>query len=210
MKYDYRNRQSEHHSIELNEEILIKPRPANEMELLEKWCKNTPGKLFPEVDGNSKIPHDLILQSSGRNDIVINGKKYDPWLFIRLGNRKPSDPNNPTTLDGWRKLEASLIPSTMRDEVRLTRLQLEYYSAKEGTDTENAKNELAEWLKDLPEPQRSYMLAVLVDRMNYYSIYLLVNSEKPTPPIEKYRELMRTLFDLITPQGTNPSSTVLL
>ena len=102
---------------------------------------------------------------ASKSDIVINGNKYDPWMFIRLGNRKPSDPNNPTTLDGWRKLEASLVPSTMRDEVRLTRLQLEYYSAKKGEASENAKNELVEWLQSLPEVQRTIMTTFLVSKM---------------------------------------------
>jgi len=83
-------------------------------------------------------------------------------MFVRLGNRKPSDPNNPTTLAGWRELEASLVPSTMRDEVRLVRLQLEFYAASAGEDSAQAKKYLLDWLKSLPTPQRVVMAASLV------------------------------------------------
>ena len=181
--------QLENASGETTQEILIKPRPENEMTLLNKWYKNTPEKLFPKVDGGRKGPPDLLeLKSSGRSDIVINGRKYDPWLFIRLGNRKPSDPNNPTTLDGWRKLEASLVPSTMRDEIRLTRLQLEYYSAQKGEASEKAKAELIDWLKSLPEVQQTIMTTFLVSKM--YDFYR-------TSLREQNRELMRSLYDML-------------
>ena len=188
------NKRSEYRSVETTHEILIKPRPESEMALLERWYKNTPEKLFPKVDDfGRKGPPDLkSLKSSGQSDIVINGTKYDPWLFIRTGNRKPSDPNNPTTIDGWRKLEASLIPSTMRDEVRLTRLQLEYYSAKKGEASENAKNELVEWLQSLPEIQRNFFLNFLVGTM-YDIAHSRDDYNKPTRLSEKNRELMRTL-----------------
>jgi hypothetical protein len=150
-------------------EILIKPRPANEMALLERWYKNTPEELFPVVGGGRKIPRDMDLKSSGRSDIRIGRNRFDPWMFVRLGNRKPSDPNNPTTLDGWRKLEASLIPSTMRDEVRLVRLQLEYYAANAGEDAAQAKKELVDWLRSLPAPQQTVMIASLVYNSGRFS-----------------------------------------
>ena len=172
------------------QEILIKPRPENEMVLLEKWHKSTPEKFFPKVDGNRKVPYGMDLKSSGKSDIKIGGEKYDSWLFIRLGNRKPSDPNNPTTLDGWRKLEASLTPSTMRDEIRLTRLQLEYYSAQKGEASEKAKAELIDWLKSLPEVQRTIMTTFLVSKM--YDFYYNCTSLR-----DQNRELMRSLYDTL-------------
>jgi len=174
----------------VTQEILVKPRLENEMTLLEQWYKNTPEKLFPKVDRSRKIPHDDYwgLISSGRSNIKIGWSSYDPWLFIRIGNRKPSDPNNPTTLDGWRELEASLVPSTMRDEVRLTRLQLEYYSATKGEASENAKKELADWLKSLPDPQRIVMTTFLVSKM--YDFF-------QTSLRDKNRELIRALYDIL-------------
>lgn len=181
-------------TMEADQDILIRTRPEAEMTLLSKWYNNTSENLFPSIDGNCKVPNldTYDLKSSGQSDIVINSVKYDPWMFIRLGNRKPSDPNNPTTLDGWRKLEASLIPSTMRDEVRLTRLQLEYYSAKKGEASENAKNELVEWLQSLPEIQRNFFLNFLVGTM-YDIAHSRDDYNKPTRLSEKNRELMRTL-----------------
>ena len=192
-RYNYCPKESWQEYLETSEyeifqDILIKPRPANEMAILEQWYNDTPEKLFPKVDRNRKVPRDMDLKSSGRSNIKIGWKKYDPWLFIRVGNRKPSDPNNPTTLDGWRKLEASLVPSTMRDEVRLTRLQLEYYSAKKGKASDNAKQELIEWLKSLPDTQRTVMTTFLVSKM--YDFYL-------TSLRDKNRELMRALYDML-------------
>ena len=101
------------------------------------------------------------LQGSADSKIKIGWSKWDPWLFIRIGNRKPSDPNNPTTLKGWRELENQLSPSTMRDEVRLTRLQLEYYSASSQKKREEAKKELVDWLRSLPQAQRTSMVSSL-------------------------------------------------
>ena len=182
-------------TVEASQEILIKPRPESEMTLLEQWYKNTPEELFPEIKhalSQNKTPRNLTLISSGKSDISINGNTYDPWMFIRTGNRKPSDPNNPTTLEGWRQLEASLTPSTMRDEVRLTR-QLEYYSAKKGKATENAKNELIEWLKSLPEVQRSIMVTHLGYNAGRF-IQSFDDPTKPTPLGEKYQKLMTAIW----------------
>lgn len=174
--------------MEVIQDIVIKPRPAAETALLQKWYENTPEKLFPKVDGNRKIPHGRELKSSGKSDIKIGSKRYDPWMFIRLGNRKPSDPNNPVTISEWRELEAGLVPSTMRDEIRFTRLQLEYYDAKKGTKTDEAKTELVDWLKTLPGVQRNIMISSLVSNMYHF---------KKTALEEKNRELLRSLHGLM-------------
>ena len=204
--HDPKNNSSQRYKKSVVQEILIKSRPKSEMALLEQWYNDTPKMLFPKVDGDRKVPYDIDLKSSGKSDIIINGNKYDPWLFIRLGNRKPSDPNNPTTLDGWRELEASLIPSTMRDEVRLTRLQLEYYSAKKGEASDNAKRELVEWLKSLPEVQRTIMFTSLVGK-SYYFAHSREDYTKPTPLSEKNRELMES-FSVFAKQSDNQSERV--
>ena len=145
-------------------DILVKPRPESEMALLDKWYKNTPEKTFPIIAINHKIPQNYVLRGSWRSRIWIGWYRYDPWLFVRLGNRKPCDPNNPTTLDGWRKLEASLTPSTMRDEVRFVRLQLEIYCAKPGKESDLAKLEFGEWLQSLPTPQQTVYLHYLKNK----------------------------------------------
>jgi len=143
--------------------LVLKRRPENELERLARWFDATPVNLFPERFPNgdgagfvkappSKGSPDLV--SSGASDVEIGGKSYDPWLFVRSGFRKPSDPNAPTTVDGWRRLEAEFAPSTLRDEITLTRLLLEYYDAPEGTESDAALQALVAWLEKRPEPQR--------------------------------------------------------
>lgn len=135
------------------QEILVKPRPSEEMALLEKWYKNTPKELFP-------FNYKGELPNSGKSNIRLSSfssRSYNPWLFMRVGNRKPSDPNNPQTLQGWRNLEASLIPSTMRDEVRLARFRLEYFAARDADEANKIKKDYWDWLDSLPEVQRTVM-----------------------------------------------------
>lgn len=165
INYAYDDAHHERHEKELVEEILIKPRPQSEMEMLNQWYNTTPKELFPLVEKNGyrKIPQnkEMFLCSSGQSDIRIGSQKYDPWMFIRTGNRKPSDPNNPTTIDGWRTLESNLTPSTLRDEIRFTRLQLEYYNVDESS-SEIATNTLIKWLQEIPDVQRRMMLSSLI------------------------------------------------
>ena len=179
----------EHGFVTIEHDVLVKRRPEHETALLEQWFNDTPKTLFPRVDGNRKVPYrGLYLEPSGKSNIQINGKEYDPWTFVRFAFRKPSDPNNPTTLEGWRDLEASLTPSTMRDEIRLTRLQLEYYAAEPGEPGERAKTELVDWLKSLPEIQRTRMTSFLVSKTR-----ALFDSSLR----DKNRELMRALYDVL-------------
>ncbi|MBR4834032.1 MAG: hypothetical protein IKU86_06855 [Thermoguttaceae bacterium] len=136
-------------------DIVVKPRPDGEMELLQQWFDATPPELFPIVQGARKIPrNDVFIKSSGKSDIQIGGKSYSPWLFVKIGNRKPSDPNNPTTVDGWRELETKFAPSTLRDEITATRLQLEYYDANDDKAANAVIQAGIDWLSQLPEPQR--------------------------------------------------------
>ncbi len=144
--------------------IRVKPRPANEARLLERWFDATSPELFPTVIFPTertplKVPRDGALKSSARNGVrlgrvLLLSKRYNTSLFTRLGARKPSVPNNPTTLDGWRALEAEFAPSTLRDEMTLTRLQLEYYDAPKGEASAAALQALTDWLQNRPEPQR--------------------------------------------------------
>ncbi len=144
---------SVHDCFTATQEVLVKPRPSEEMALLEKWYKNTPKELFP-FNYKGKLPN------SGKSNIRLSSfssRSYNPWLFMRVGNRKPSDPNNPQTLKGWRNLEASLIPSTMRDEVRLARFRLEYFAARDADEANKIKKDYWDWLDSLPEVQRTVM-----------------------------------------------------
>lgn len=162
VRYQYSLPEHSGESDIFSKTILLKARPEEEMELLEKWYWATPETLFPhrEIKFDRKMPRGQgwRVESSGKSDINIGFYHYDPWLFVRTGNRKPSDPNNPTTLAGWRYLEKSLEPSTCRDEIRLTRLQLEYYSSTTQKRRNETKKELIDWLFSLPQAQRVSMV----------------------------------------------------
>ena len=168
-------------------DLWVTPRSAKETQLLEGWLNSTPVGLLPNdvgdrkepkiqgnVDRKDKISEEILdlrmecLQGSEESKIKIGENRWDPWLFIRTGNRKPSDPNNPTTLAGWRHLEKSLEPSTLRDEVRFTRLQLEYYSASSQSKREEARKELVDWLHSLPQAQRVSMVSSLKSKENQF------------------------------------------
>ncbi|MBQ9126160.1 MAG: hypothetical protein IJY15_00180, partial [Thermoguttaceae bacterium] len=144
----------------VEKKIVLKRRPDAEMKRLDAWFAATPKEAFPErVDvekgAGYKIPSTEKIAEESRGDVEIAGKKYSSRLVVRCGNRKPSVPNNPATLDDWRKLEAEFSPSTLRDEITLTRLQLEYYNATTEAETETALKTLVAWLDALPGPQRA-------------------------------------------------------
>ena len=180
--------------------LVLKRRPENELERLARWFDATPANLFPERfpngDGavvkapSSKGTPDLV--SSGANDVEIGGKSYDPWLFVRPGFRKPSDPNAPTTVDGWRRLEAEFAPSTLRDEITLTCLLLEYYDAPEGTESDAALQALVAWLEKRPEPQRVVLTESLRSNRGTF---------RNTPLEEKRATFYKTLTS--APQNAN-------
>ena len=151
-------------------DLWVTPRSEKETQLLEGWLHSTPVDLLPNEVSDRKEPkmNTGRLLGSADSKIKIGWSRWDPWLFIRVGNRKPSDPNNPTTLKGWRELENQLSPSTMRDEIRLTRLQLEYYSASSQKKREEAKKELVDWLRSLPQAQRTSMVSSLKSKENLF------------------------------------------
>ncbi|MBQ2790287.1 MAG: hypothetical protein IJE97_11685 [Thermoguttaceae bacterium] len=176
--------------------VHLNRREQNEFQLLTQWFDATSSRFFPvrftncSGDGFVKAPSQNTLRkipTSGQSDIEIAGKSYDPWLFVRIGNRKPSDPNNPTTVAGWRKLEAELAPSTLRDEITLTRLQLEYYDADEGEASDAALKALVDWTSQRPEPQRVVLSQSI--RSKYDRLY-------ETPLKEKSAALCKALTPL--------------
>jgi hypothetical protein len=163
--------------------IVLTRRPETETKRFDEWFASTPVELWPERektrdDATFKFPPKFTrarnvngeevggrkIRASGRSGVELDGfaQTFDVWNFARFGNRKPSDPNNPTTLDGWRKLEAEFAPSTVRDEITLTRLLLEYYSAEIYEEEESAFRRLLAWLDSLDTTQRAtYKNAIL-------------------------------------------------
>ena len=171
--------------------ITIKPRPGVEMELLQRWRKETPESLLPipfdqaVAEGNywfHYLEENLydrygafpLTPKAGfvstertlkinRNDrwffpsndrfIKVQNQDYFPYFFLQRGNRKPGDPICPETWQSWKELEESLSPSTMRDEIRMTRIIIQYCDTKE----ETVLKELKEWFGKMNEIQRMVM-----------------------------------------------------
>jgi hypothetical protein len=150
----------------LEQKIFLKPRSVTEMTMIEKWYDNTPKGLFPEPEGRT-----LTIRLAESKCIRVQDKNFSQWHFIYLGNRYPSDPNAPATWQGWRELEESITPSTMRDEIRLTRILIQY------CDTRDVKvlDELKEWFAGMNEVQRACMAKSICDRAkNCHGTDLLV------------------------------------
>ena len=139
--------------------VVVEPRPENETATLRRWlAKTKESNLLPRVVGFDKVAWQddasPDLPATPTSFLRFGSRSFSPWTFIRPGNRKPSTPNNPTTVDGWKRLETEFAPSTLRDEITLTRLQLEYYDAPEGEETDAALQTLVDWLSQRPTPQR--------------------------------------------------------
>ena len=147
--------------------LVVKARPDAETRRLESWLDATPQELFPVVDGRRKRLRSEELPPKPRGGVRVAGRSFDPRAFVRFSFRKPNRPNAPRDLDGWKRIEAEFSPSTLRDEITLTRLQLEYYDAPEGEASDAALQVLVDWLQSRPEPQRDVMSATLNEAREY-------------------------------------------
>jgi len=126
----------------LTHSIKIRSRPEAEMTLLDSWFMDFP------VD-----PFDLSYSKSVENRIEVNGGRFHPRHFVRVGHDFPPMHLCPTTWQGWKELEESITPSTLRDEIRLTRICIQYYD----TQDEKVLEEMKEWFAGMNEVQRGVM-----------------------------------------------------
>ena len=196
-------------------DVKIQARPKMEMNLLNSWHDSTLLKgLFPIIqqreevhnhtdnyrDNNiRKVPYGMLdVGETETNKIVVQGERYSPWRFIRLGNRYPSDPNAPETWQGWKQLEESLMPSTMRDEIRLTRILIQYCD----TESSTVLKELKDWFDGMNEIQRTVMAKALRDKtMNLLRTEVQIRREKIFP---QFRAVYKTIreYDVVhIPKG---------
>jgi hypothetical protein len=158
----------EDYRASLTERITINLRNDREMELIEQWYHNTPKKFLPRSakEFPKIIPEDKYhfkISAPFRELREGSIKKilgHSPWCFITIGNRYPSDPNVPETWQGWKELEESIAPSTMRDEIRLTRFLIQYCDTKD----EKVLEELKKWFDAMNEIQRAVMAKSVRDR----------------------------------------------
>lgn len=171
-------------------EFLMKSRPESEMSLLEDWVKASSDKYLPYETEWKKFWKGRGKKST--NQISLGLNKYNVSSFVRLGNRKPSDPNSPTSLKGWRELESSLAPSSIRDEIHLTCLLLEYYGSITDKGKAESSQKIADWLASLPDPQRVALSSYLVTDGEI----LCDESLK-----EDYYKLTRAIYNLLDPSA---------
>ncbi|MDO5308797.1 MAG: hypothetical protein Q4G03_04825, partial [Planctomycetia bacterium] len=166
-------------SLEASFEVIVKARPKAEQELLEQWRLATPWDQLLSNRGNPPR-----TRNTGSANITIGSKEYNPWLFIRVGNRKPSDPNNPTSVEGWRELESKFQPSVLLDDIVFTRMQLEYYSAQNDNDADAKRKVFIDWINAKPLPQRAVYLGTLL--MNNHVNYSQIE--------ERHKELYKAVY----------------
>lgn len=166
--------------------IKIKPRPDHEMRLLDKWHTE-----MSKQEDFLFVPEDLEWEPSADKKISfisIHGNSFFPSRFPiayfngRDGFYKPSSSNAPKTIQGWRDLESSLVLSTMRDEIRMTRLLLEYYDAS-GEKQDKKLEEIKSWLESLSAVQSS-ILARYYDAPKDSPLY--ESAQKIKPVIERF------------------------
>jgi len=114
----------------------------------------TPKPDFVSKTRDYKVKrNDRHFLASNERFIKVRDKEYFPYFFLRHGNRKPGDPVCPETWQGWKELEESLSPSTMRDEIRMVRILIQYCD----TEDEAVLQELKDWFADMNELQRTVM-----------------------------------------------------
>lgn len=141
-------------------------KPSVQTETNGYMGRDTSYKYSPEIPNEHTF--DIIV------DLPIRNKKNSyfccdhnressqpPQLSIpvsqitRPGNRKPGIPNVPNTLDGWRQLETYFTDSTIRDEIHLTTLLIDYCidAACDYRNTEKV-DAIIDWLENRPYAER--------------------------------------------------------
>ena len=150
--------------------LIMKSRPEKEMTLIWEWYDGTPKKLFPFPYGDRNPVRKIAPLDSNSpapavfENILVKGKKVSQSQFMRSDNRYPGHPNAPETWQGWKELEESLTPSTMRDEIRLARILIQYSD----TEDDTLIKELKDWFADMNEVQRSVLVKRTRNKIKIY------------------------------------------
>jgi hypothetical protein len=173
-------------NCEIKRKITIKRRPLKETNIINDWFEKCRKEHFPIVIDNDSSGRQVKLPANNarytnwdNNFIQINNQQFEPWRFIRVGNRKPPMHLCPNTWQGWKKLEESFESSTLRDEIRWTRICIQYCS----TADEKVLDELKTWLEKMNPIQRIVMVN------NYFGYNEnLPNSKKLYDTIQSFKD----------------------
>lgn len=90
----------------------------------------------------------------------ISGQTFDLTHYF-TGLMNPRNCDLPQTAEGWRDLEERFSPSTLRDEITLNRLIVEYYVAEQGKKSDEAFAKIFEFINSRPQEQRCAFLTTL-------------------------------------------------
>ena len=173
--------------------ITVKPRPVFETHIIEALYLNMPDEMFPRYEeslfGIRKISENFYRKKLADRSLYIWPNQMVRKKSIDELNKKgfysqdfwSTLPNvDTTTWQGWQEIEKSLTPSTMRDEIRLTRIIIQYCDTKD----QNILEELKEWFSGMNEIQRACMAKSILDRAkNCYGTVLL----------DPYRDIYHTI-----------------
>ncbi|MDR1480692.1 MAG: hypothetical protein LBJ00_17345, partial [Planctomycetaceae bacterium] len=134
----------------LREKIKLRPRKKKEMAVLENWYKSTPKEMFSTLYAKKiESAYQPVWQRRVLKQHYPSLQKsdIDPKLkyILRKDNRYPTYPNLPEDWQGWKKLEESFEPSTLRDEIRWTRICVQYCV----TGDDKVLDELKTWLEKM-------------------------------------------------------------
>ncbi|MDO4628408.1 MAG: hypothetical protein Q4C70_04425 [Planctomycetia bacterium] len=215
--------------------VRVKPRCAKETEQITDWYQSTPKAFFPEVQFSLKSWLQGVQEETGhwkRKWVLIglseedlpetwkypislpnaDGSEtaYNPWFFMRVGNRKPFGDGVPRDLKAWRTLEESWTPGTLRDEMKMTRLIIDAHekiavsSLPENVSTRKFRTEpeyrteldaifasTYEWLETLPKIQQYVLLKSIFTRFNGPSrtrFAFIIRDYTPSPNAWQQRE----------------------
>jgi len=138
--------------LTLETPIVVKQRHEKETALIQKWNETLADFLESEEFRETGI---IGAKSDMPKNTVVKNEKFSHWHFFRTCNFCPNTSDIPETWQGWKELEDSLTPSTMRDEIRLARILIQYCD----TENEAVLKELKEWFDDMNEIQRAVVIA---------------------------------------------------
>ena len=148
-------------AVTVRKKFTIQQREEKEMELLRTWYSQTPEEFFPVTEicstgngrkyGKGDVGSPVYLED---RYIQVQDRQLPLFYFLSWANRTPPQGFCPETWQGWKELEDSLFPSTMRDEIRLTRIIIQYFDTMDA----NVLTELKEWFAGMNEAQRAVMV----------------------------------------------------
>ncbi len=90
----------------------------------------------------------------------ISGKPYDLTHYLS-GIMPPRGYNIPETVEGWGDLEERFSPATLKDEITLIRLIVDYYVAEQGQESDEALVKIFKFIDSRPDAQRCAFLTTL-------------------------------------------------